>query len=175
MTQEKNKIIVTDEKVPKEKYLTLRVFCIALELIGWLLIACGVVWFVRSIESDIDLEKNLEKAISLVSLYSFDFIFIGLVSIILARLSRFTADRSFHKSLLLCCGPKIVYLFAVFTLVWTAFRWRIYKNTIEDINWQTVLIQSLFLPAVAKFLILICLAQILKRILPVIEEYKSLV
>ncbi len=178
MAEEKDKTAVNEKEVRKDGHLSLRFFCIALQLIGWVLIFLGIMWSIYSMcggvrrESDIN---EIPKVLTVISWFILDFAFIGLMAVILAHLARYVFDRNFHKSLLLRCGDKILYLFAIFTVCWAIFRWFYFLKIIEDSNWRRLLIEPLILPTVAKVLILVCVGQILKRILPIIEEYNTLV
>jgi len=179
MAEEKDKMAVNEEEIRKDRHLSLLFFCIALELIGWILIFGGIMWFIYSMSGGgkraSENINEIPTMLTIITWFSFDFAFIGLMAVILAHLARYVFDRDFHKSLLLRCGDKILYLFAIFTVAWAIFRWFYYLKNIEDLNWRILLAQPLILPTVAKVLILVCVGQILKRILPIIEEYKSLV
>jgi len=179
MAEEKNKTAVNEEEPKKDRHLSLRFFCIALELIGWILIFLGIMWSIYSMCGGVrrasEHINEIPKILTVITWFSLDFAFIGLMAVILAHLTRYIFDRYFHKSLLLRCGDKILYLFAIFTVCWAIFRWFYFLKTIEDLNWRRLLAEPLILPTVAKVLILVCVGQILKRILPIIEEYKTLV
>jgi hypothetical protein len=167
-----------NEEVIKDKRRPLRFFCIALELIGWILVFGGTMWFIYLLSgtrATSDRMVEIREMLTVIANFSFDFVFIGLVAVILAHLTRYVFERDFRRGILLRCGDKILYFFAVLALGWVGFSWFYYIKTIEEIYWRMLLAQPLILPTVAKALILVCLGQILKRILPVIEEYKSLV
>jgi hypothetical protein len=174
-----NKTITNEEEVAGDKkYSGLRFFCIILELIGWLLIIGGAMWLMYILSGGKPASENLNEIstiLTIISWFSFDFAFIGLMAVILAHLARYIFDKNFRRGILLNSGDKILYLFAVFTVAWAIFRWFYYLKTIPDLNWRILLAQPLFLPTIAKVLVLVCIAQILKRILPIIEEHKSLV
>lgn len=172
MAEEINEEVIEDKRRP------LRFFCIALELIGWILVFGGTMWFIYLLSgtrATSDRMAGLREMLTVIANFSFDFVFIGLVAVILAHLTRYVFERDFRRGILLRCGDKILYLFAVLSLGWAGFSWFYYIKTIEEIYWRGLLAQPLILPTVAKVLILVCLGQILKRILPVIEESKTLV
>jgi len=176
MTEEKNETgIDANEKEAKKNRRLLRFFCVALEFIGWAQVFVGIMWFMYLFSGSRATSVDMAEAFAAISGYSFDFVFLGLTAIILAHLARYVSDRDFRRSVLLRCGDKILYLFAVFTVVWAIFRWFYYLKTIEGLHWKFLLAQPLMLPTIAKVLILVCLGQILKRIMPVIEESKTLV
>jgi cbb3-type cytochrome oxidase subunit 1 len=178
---EKNKIAITEEEPVKDRHLSLQYFCTTLEVIGWMLIFLGIMWFIYSMSGGLSRPSeytninDITKILTVISWFTFDFAFIGLIAVILAHLTRYIFNRYIHKSFLLRCSDKILYLFAVFTVCWAIFRWFYFLKTIEDFYWRRLLVEPLIFPTVAKVLILVCIGQILKRILPIIEEYKSLV
>ncbi len=168
-----------NEEVIKDKRRLLRFFCRAVHLLGWLLVTAGVIWFGMFV-GDRGGETNqrmdeLELLMIAISVFSFDFFFIGLVAVILSQFARYVFDRQYKPGLMLRCGDKILYFFVVIGIYWAGFRYVLYVKTVEDSFLRFWLAQPLILPTVVKVLILIGLAQILKRVMPVIEEYKSLV
>jgi len=179
MSEEKDKIIANEKEFGKKRYLCPRFFCITLELVGWLLVFGGIMWFIYSMSGGgkraSENINEIPKILTVISWFNFDFAFIGLMAVILAHLARYVFDKDLHRGVLLRSGDKILYLFAIFTVAWAIFRWFYYLKTIEDSNWRILLAQPLILPTVGKVLVLVCIAQILKLILPIIEEYKSLV
>jgi hypothetical protein len=60
-------------------------------------------------------------------------------------------------------------------ILWAVFRHLIFAATIEDSAIRFLYEQPALLPTLGKAVILILLGQILKRMLPVIQEYKTLV
>ena len=164
--------------VEKNKKL-LKFYCGAVQIIGGVLIAGGAVWFVMFVCSPANFgladDKFIEKILSAVSHFSFDFVFVGLAAVILSQLARYVFDTKYKPGLMLRCGDKILYLFAVLGILWAWFRWAVFIVTVEDSASQFLSLQPLILPTIAKVLILVGLGQILKRIMPVIEESKTLV
>ena len=99
----------------------LRFFCVALEFIGWLLISGGVGWIAGVVSGpsfSLEVEKDFGKFVSIISWFSFDFAFLGLMAVIFAHLGRYIFDKNFHKIWLLRFSDKILYVFAIFTVWW---------------------------------------------------------
>lgn len=76
---------------------------------------------------------------------------------------------------MLRCGDKIFYFFAVLGVLWAVFRHLIFAAITEDVTARFLYALPTLLPMLGKAIILILLGQILKRLLPVIQEYKSLI
>ena len=167
-----------NEFVEKNKRL-LRFYCSAVQTIGALLVAGGAVWFVMFVCGPVKVESEADRVIEYIlygaSRFSFDFLFVGLAAMILSQLARYVFDREYKPGLMLRCGDKVLYLFAVLGILWAWFRWALFAATAEDSTSQFLSLQPLILPTIAKVLILVGLGQILKRIMPVIEESKTLV
>jgi len=164
--------------IEKNKRL-LKFYCGAVQIIGGVLIAGGAVWFPMFVCGPVRLEsesiRTLEYILYGASHFSFDFVFVGLAAVILSQLARYVFDTKYKPGLMLRCGDKILYLFAVLGILWAWFRWALFIVTVEDSASQFLSLQPLILPTIAKVLILVGLGQILKRIIPVIEESRTLV
>ena len=166
-----------------KKYRTLfKFYYIALRLSGWLLLTLGICSFGITMI----LVNNLElKAFAVTTinmpLRSSEFILFGFLGLGIAQLIRYLFDSDCKPGFILKHGNKFIYAYVILILIVMAIRNvgtiqyimnSDIKNT-QGLFWVTS-ITSIVLFA-AKALILIGLAQFLKRILPVIEEHKSLV
>ena len=173
MTEEIN------EEVIQDKRKLLRGLCTAIACIGWILIIGGWFWLIVFFTRvNIGASSGLGEIRFLfygISAVSFDFFFVGLGAVIIARLAKFIFEKEATPTLMLRCSDKIFYLFAVLGVLWAVFRHLIFAATIEDTATRFLYEQPVLLPTLGKAIILILLGKILKRLLPVIEEYKSLV
>ena len=163
------------EFVDKNKRL-LKIYCRLVELLGYVLVLAGMIWFVTFIEAQTNFEEiwTIEIIIYAASRFSFDFFFIGLVAVVLAQLTRYVFEREYKRGLMLRCGEKIFYLFAAFEIFWTFFRYQAVKF-LTDTGSHFLFVPPLLLPTAAKVLVLVGLAQVLRRVMLVIEESKTLV
>ena len=168
-----------DQKLAPEGKKLLGLLCKAVQVIGWVVVAGGVFWFIRLVSGPsgklTEGSAGIEELLTMISWFAFDFVFIGLAAVILAQLARYALGRENKAGLLLRCGDKILYFFAFLGVLWAFFRVRLNIELIQDASFRLLYVQPLILPTIAKALILVGLGQILKRIMPVIEEYKSLV
>ncbi len=168
-----------NEKALKLRMKLLCFLSMSIQILGLVLVAGGVVWFMmfvcgpitRELEPMADAKHILYGA----SRFSFDFVFVGLAAVILAQLARYVFDRQYKPGLMLRCGDKILYTFAALGILWALFRYAFLTYTVEDLSSRILFTHLLILPTAVKVLILIGLGLILKKIIPIIEEYKSLV
>jgi len=153
----------------------LKVYCIAALIVGWLLLLGGLVWFFLFISVSQRLE-SIENFLYLLSSYTFDFFLLGLLTLGTAQFIRYLFDKGYKAGSMLRFLDKIFYIYAMFLVGNAAVRYFWYIKVVEESNFERLLFaQPLILPVITKVLILVGLGQILKRILPVIEESKTLV
>lgn len=166
-----------------EKYKKLlKFYHIALRLSGWLLLILGIC----SYGIKLILVKNLgASTMGIMALNmplgSFDFILFGLLGLGIAQLIRYLFDSECSPGCILRHGGTFLYAYVVLILIVMAIRFVFTMDYLRDSDIQNA--QSLFFVTsvtsvvlfAAKALILIGVAQFLKRIMPIIEEYKSLV
>lgn len=162
----------------------LKFYCGAVQIIGGVLIAAGAVWFVMFVCSPVVCspanfgladDKFIENILNAASHFSFDFVFVGIAAMMLSQLARYVFDREYKLGLMLRCGDKILYLFAVLGILWAWFRYSVSIEVIGDATSRFLFSQPLLLPTIAKVLILVGLGQLLRRVLSIIKESKTLV
>ena len=153
--------------------------CTAIACSGWILVIGGWFWlvafFTRANTGASPGLGEIQFYFYGISAVSFDFFFMGLGAVIVARLAKFIFEKESKPTLMLRCGDKIFYLFAVLGILWAVFRHFIFAAVIEDSATRFLYEQPVLLPTLGKAVMLILLGQILKRLLPIIQEYKSLV
>jgi hypothetical protein len=105
-------------------------------------------------------------------------IIIGLISLGVAQFIKYLFNNEYRPGWLLRHGDKTLYLFAFFMVWRTVGIFVLYLSRLdiskEFALWLLILLSMLLLN-LAKILALIAIAQILKRVMPIIEEAKSLV
>lgn len=157
----------------------LKALCTIVACIGWLLIGGGCLWVVVLFTRATTIPET-ELSEMLFYLYGFsavifDFFFVGLSAVIIARLVVFIFQADAVPAFMLRCADKIFYLFAVLSILFAVFQHAVLDVSIEDKAARFIYEQPAVLPVLAKAVILILLGLILRRLLPVIQEYKSLV
>ncbi|MBE0664920.1 MAG: hypothetical protein IH584_03790 [Candidatus Aminicenantes bacterium] len=165
----------------KQNRRLLKFYCTAALIIGWLLIIGGFVWFIPTVTS-IDINDDYKAAnahLYVISSMLFDFLLPGLIALGIVQFIRYLFEDTTKAGCILRNADRFFYMYAGFLIVRTYLQyfWNCtwYAEVIESETSRLLFIQPFLLPAVAKVLILVGLAQILRRILPVIEESKTLV
>ena len=154
----------------------------ALRLSGWILLTLGICSFgiTMILVNNLGLKAFAVTRIN-IPLTSLEFILFGLLGLGIAQLIRYLFDNDYKPGFVLKHGSKFLYVYVILILIVMLIR---NIGTIQylinsDINNARSLFFATSITSVvlftAKALILIGLAQFLKRIMPVIEEHKSLV
>jgi len=165
----------------KQNKRLLKFYCTAALIIGWLLIIGGFVWFIPAITSlNIDdLYKGADAILYVVSALLFDFFLPGLIALGVMQFIKYLFEDTKKTGCILRAADWLFYIYAVFLVVKTYLQyfWNStwYAEVIESETSRLLFIQPFLLPTVAKVLILVGLGQIIRRIIPVIEESKTLV
>jgi len=158
----------------------LRFYCVAARIIGGVLIFGGFIWFLLILAGPLQkvsagrgqIEIILYSASSLV----FDFLSPGLIALGVTDFITCLLQKEYRPGPILRNGKAFLYLYAAFLVGGAAVEYFWYIRIVEEFRPSHLLFaQALLLPIAAKVLILVGLAQILKRIMPVIEESKTLV
>ncbi len=157
--------------IEKNKGL-LKFYCVAARIIGWvLLITAGI----RTVEI---LSGYSSFSIPFVMPITFLIrILIGLVVLGVAQFIRYLFETEYKPGWILRHGEKILYLYAVLRVIRIVFLFFVDARTMGDSIYYSpwgFLVDNV-LPVVASALILVGLAQILRRVMPIIEESKTLV
>jgi len=120
---------------------------------------------------------TLKNVIYSTSSFVFEFLFPALIALIVAQLIGYLiADKS-KLSWLLQHSRYILYVFAVLVIGKAILQYYFWQSIIFEGRGDggILFIQPLVVPVAAKVLIIIALAQALRRVMPVIEESKTLV
>ncbi|MHC4240435.1 MAG: hypothetical protein ACYSUC_11920 [Planctomycetota bacterium] len=167
-----------NEFVKQNKKL-LQLYCLAARIIGWVLlltppalIALVLLWSRLGEPTD---GRQLPPPD--LSLSHIAYFMLGLVVLGIGQFIRYLFQTEGKPGWILRNGDKILYLYAVFTVVlaWSTVRMMFYFGREFPIK-HLIHMGFLWIPvAFAKALVLIGLAHILRRVLPVIEESKTLV
>jgi len=146
-----------NEFIEKNRQL-LKFYCTAARIFGWVLLCGGTIWFLMFVlltlavddaAGEIGWPHTLDNFVYSISSYVYEFAMLGLVALLVAQLIRYMLEIKYTPGHILRFGDKILYIYAAFL--------------------------PLIVPMAAKVLILVGLGQILRRILNVLEESKTLV
>jgi hypothetical protein len=168
-----------NEFIEKNRAL-LKLYCVVARIIGWLLIIGGVFWFILTASSfDTDGSDRPEGLLYLISSMLFDFMLPGLIAIGVMQFIRYVFEDTDKPGCILRNADRLFYMYAVFLTLKSYFKYCFftvgYAEAISLESSHLLFIQPFILPTIAKVLILVGLGQITRRIMPVIEESKTLV
>jgi len=160
----------------------LKFYHTALRLSGWLLLTLGICNFgiTMILVRILGIHAFAATRIN-TPLRSSEFILFGLLGLGIAQLIRYLLDSDCKSGFILRHGGKFLYAYVILILIFMVMRFVMTMDYMRDSDIQNA--QSLFWATsftslvlfAAKALILIGVAQFLKRIMPVIDEHKSLV
>jgi hypothetical protein len=168
--------------IEKNKGL-LKIYCITAQISGLLLVVAPVIGIVIGILTG-SVSKGHRPHIPDIIQISYviqavvlNCVFLGLVALCVAQFIKYVFESQDQPGLLLRIGDKILYVYAGLVILGTVLKWVFQMMMIKATAPPTLLISFvvLILPAVVKALILIGLGKILHRVMPVIEESKTLV
>ena len=157
--------------IEKNKGL-LKFYCIAARIIGWVLLITAGNQTVSTLSGHSNFSIPFVMPITI-----FIHILIGLVVLGVAQFIRYLFETEYKPGWILRYGEKILYLYAVLRVIRIVFLFFVDARTMGDSihysPWGFLVANGL--PVVASALILVGLAQILRRVMPIIEESKTLV
>jgi len=164
-----------NEFIEKNRRL-LHFYCVAARTIGWsLLIVAVVVVFVK-------LFSGFPKYASYMWFHlcrqvTMSFVLLGIVLLGLSQFVRYLYENDYQPGWLLRHGNKVLYLYAVALIISPVLQYYFQMTLIKNANMIFLLeyFLSVVLPAVAKGLIFVGMGHILQRIVPILEESKTLV
>jgi len=161
----------------------LRFCCTNLRSIGLLLFILGLVGgFALTIFKIVSkfgywqIPENYKIVISLIPLSIFNIIFYGLAILLLVQFIRYLVEEDYKQGWILRHGDKLFYLYAIYIILSVVITYATILSSFplsSTIGFLTIIVP--ILSVTIRIFILISLGQILRRILPVIEESKTLV
>jgi len=170
----------------KQNRRLLKFYCIAAQIFGWVLICGGTIWFllfvlvtlaVSDAAGTIGWPYTSENFAYASTSFVFEFILPGLIALLVAQLIRYTLETEYKPSWILRYGDKVLYVYSALLIGQNILMYYFLRNELlgKYGSGHLLFIQPSIVPLAAKILILVGLGQILRRILPVIEESKTLV
>jgi hypothetical protein len=160
--------------IEKNKRL-LKIYCVIARIIGWTILVVVGIW-IALILTGLGGGNQHGKELLLRSIPSFIFAYMlpGLITLGAAQLMQYLFEREYRPGWILRHEDKLLYLYAVVQIVFDVLRHINAAKLFAQLNvWLMTVLPMLLLAA--KVLILVGLAQILKRLLPMIEESRTLV
>ncbi|MFA5553851.1 MAG: hypothetical protein WCZ89_03905 [Phycisphaerae bacterium] len=166
------------DEIQKPKRTSL-ILCTIVQTIGWILLIQTTALFIMILtgyQKAIEDRQPAEIIMTLVAYwFALDFIILGASVIILGQLARFIIGQKICPGLILRRSSEILLLFACAAVIWGIYIYQFLKPLLPQDAIAAAFAVTIFAAVAIKTSLLILLSQILKRIVPVIEEYKSLV
>lgn len=169
-----------NEFIEKNKSL-LRSYRLIARIIGWMLLIVALVTAVVKPLLGFDIDNQLRFLI----IYEFfqglalNYVFIGLILLGLSQFIRYLSESECQPSLILRHGDKVLYLYALALIVNPIINYYLRMKTIgmtyANTNSLFLYLLIILLPAIARALIFVGMAKVLKRMMPMVEESKTLV
>lgn len=160
-----------NEFIEKNRRL-LKIYCVAARIIGWVLLITAGTWTVSTLSGHMSFSRPVVMPITI-----FIRILVGLVILGVAQFIRYLFETEYQPGFILRHGEKILYLYAALQVTRITLLFFVDANRMGDSiyysPWGFIVANGL--PVFASALILVGLAQILRRVMPIIEESKTLV
>jgi hypothetical protein len=174
-----------NEFIEKNRQL-LKFYCSAARIFGWVLLCGGTIWFLMFVlltlavddaAGEIGWPYTLDNFVYSISSYVYEFAMLGLVALLVAQLIRYMLEIKYTPGHILRFGDKILYIYAAFLIVQkTLVHYILNPELLSTLKPGFYIFNKpLIVPMATKVLILVGLGQILRRILNVLEESKTLV
>ena len=167
-----------NEFIEKNRAL-LRSYCIGARIIGWLLLIIAIVLAVVKpyLGSSVSEEHRLYMIYAICSEIVVGYVLLALILLGFAQFVRYLYESEYQPGLILRHGDKVLYLYALALIVNPILLYYFRMKVIEFANISNLFeyVIALILPAIAKALIFIGMAKVLKRMVPMVEESKTLV
>ncbi|UCE47181.1 MAG: hypothetical protein JSW47_16445 [Phycisphaerales bacterium] len=159
----------------------LGIYYTAARVIGWLLLIAGSL--LRIVALALGPPENLIRFRLRWELGGWrqfigSFLFPGIVVLGLAQFVRYLCEHNYRPGWILRHGDKVLELYAASLVIWPIVDCLFRMTEYEDIGLQELLVGHLLaglLPSLAYALIYVGMGQVLRRMLPMIEESKTLV
>ena len=160
-----------NEFIEKNRRL-LNIYCVVARIIGWVLLITAGTWTVSTLSGYSSFSLPCVMPITI-----FIRILVGLVILGVAQFIRYLFETEYKPGWILRHGEKILYLYAALRIIRITFLFFVDAKRMGDPIYYSPwgFLEANGLPVVASALILVGLAQILRRVMPIIEESKSLV
>lgn len=157
----------------------LKLYCLIARIIGWgilILASAGAIYQILAGNIPSGSHTNYYRQLVVKSVI-FNGVLPGILVLGIAQFIRYLFESEYKPGHILQNGDKILYLYAFLLMGGAVWQLFIFNMMVFGLNFK-VMIPAMFsslVLTVPKILILVGLAQALRRIMPVIEESKTLV
>ena len=166
--------------------LLLRTYCVVAKGVGWFFLLVGALFFAYAIPGIYTMNagtaqqrKSIELSTYLAFTHAFDFVILGLLAFSISQLLVYIIRPEVKAGLMLRLADKLCYIYVV-VLIFEAFiaATSFFANPqLVEVSqfYRMLFIAPLLSPLPAKIILLIGAGVIIRRLLPVIDESKTLV
>ena len=163
-----------NEFIEKNRRL-LKIYCVASRIIGWGFLVTAGIWAISILSGYVLLRTA--SAMLTEPIIILTRIVVGLSILGVAQFIRFLSETEYQPGWILRYLDKILYLYAAIRIVCIVFLFfyvaNLRGNSLNNYLWRYIFFNGL--PDLAGPLIAVGLGQILRRVMPVIKESKTLV
>ena len=168
-----------NEFIEKNKPL-LHSYYVGSRIIGWLLLVIALVTVVvKSLSSFSDVNENIRfyMICRFWEQLTLGFALLGLTLLGLAQFVRYLYESEYQPGLILRHGDKVLYLYALGLILSPIhhYYFQMKVTGYDGIVSLLFFLSAAIVPAIARALIFVGMAKILKRMMPMVEESKTLV
>ncbi len=152
---------------------SVKAYCTVLRVAGWVLLVGGVltaIWHVIAM-------PRIPRYMLYLFLpeYVDSYLYPPILALVLAQLITYIFDREYQPGWLLRTAERIIYLYAVLVLLQTVLRYIYFITGFTTPQNEWLICSVLTLLLLAKLTILIGLGRLLRLVMPMIEESRTLV
>lgn len=166
-----------NEFIEKNRRL-LKAYCITAQFFGWLVLGiagAGALVHSLALASRIGDSEALRAYLASVPWGMLGFIPTGLVALGIAQFIRYLLESGRQPGWILRYGEQILYMYATFVIGYYIWGYIVESHYFSSLFDRLLSTLAFVLFPGAKVLVLVGLGQVLRRIMPVIEESKTLV
>jgi hypothetical protein len=167
----------------------LRIYCVVAKVVGWFLLLAGILWFAYAIWGIYTINAGqirtaqqrelIEVSTYLSVTHAFDFVIPGLLAFSISQLLVYIIRPEVKAGLMLRLADKLCYIYVAVLIVEALLGvnscFANPKFLEVSQSYRMLFIQPLLSPLPAKIILLIGAGMIIRRLLPVIDESKTLV
>jgi hypothetical protein len=167
----------------------LRIYCVVAKCVGWFLLLAGTLWLAFAIsgiytinagQSGTAQQRELLEISTYVSVtHAFDFVIPGLLAFSISQLLVYVIRPEVKAGLMLRLADKLCYIYVAVLIVEVFLGVYLFFTNPKFLEisqgYRAIFIQPFLNPLPAKIILLIGAGMIIRRLLPVIDESKTLV
>lgn len=153
----------------------LRFYCVGAQIVGWILLAVSPVGTTIALSGNSHFNENALAILFVLQRITLNPIILGLLLLGTAQFIRFIYETEYKPGWILQNGSAVLYAAAFIILMGCIINYLYLVFSLPVKTFHFLRFLTSLIPALAKVLILVGLGKILRRVMPVIEESKTLI